>query len=337
MKKILVVNVNWLGDVVFSTPVFRALKEKYPDATLTCLVVPRVVNVAQQIPFIDEILVYDEKGCDRFLWGKLKLVFRLRSKGFDAAFLLHGSWTRALLVFLAGIPMRVGYDIKKRGWLLTHRVSVDKGLVHRSDFYLKILEPLGIVTKDRKTFLEVDEEAMTCAQNLLSGLGIKEGDFCVVAHIGGNWNLKRWPLENFAKLFDILAEDFKAKVIVCGGKNDVVLAQKVSVLTRYKPYLLAGKTTFQELAALMKKASVVVSADSGPLHIASSVGTPVVGLFGPTHPLVTGPRGSGKSLLIHHDVGCNINPCYYLNCSDSICMKAISVDNVIQKIREIQY
>jgi len=337
MKKILVVNVNWLGDVIFSTPVFRALKEAYPYATLTCLMVPRVVGVAKQIPFIDEILVYDEKGRDRFLWGKLKLIFHLRSKRFDAAILLHGSWTRALLVFLTGIPVRVGYDIKKRGWLLTHRVSVDKGLIHRSDFYLKVLEPLGIAVNNRQTFLEVDDESEASTQNFLSGAGIKEGDFCVVAHIGGNWDLKRWPVENFAKLFDTLAEDFKAKVIICGGKDDAALAQKVGVLTRHKPYLLAGKTTFSELAALMKKVSVVVSADSGPLHIASSVGTPVVGLFGPTHPLVTGPRGSSKSFLIHHDVGCNMTPCYHLACPDNICMKAITVNDVIQKIRELQY
>jgi lipopolysaccharide heptosyltransferase II len=337
MKKVLVVTVNWFGDVVFSTPVFRAIKEKYSQAHISCLAVPRVVDVLKQVSFIDEIIVYDEKGRDRFLWGKLKLIFHLRSKKFDTAFLLHGSWTRALLIFLAGIPVRVGYDIKKRGWLLTHHAVMDKGLVHRSDFYLKVLEPLNISVKDRTTFLDVDEDAVKQIKETLLRFQITDQDFCVVAHIGGNWELKRWPLEHFAKLFDILAQDFNAKVIVCGGKDDVELAQKVSSLANYKPHLLAGKINFQELGALMKKASIVVSADSGPLHIASSIGTAVIGLFGPTHPLVTGPRGQGKNLFIHQDVGCNVKPCYYLDCPDPICMKAISVANVIEKIREIQH
>jgi len=337
MKKILVVNVNWLGDVVFSTPVFRALREKYPHAKISCLAVPRVVNILKQVPFIDEILVYDEKGADRFLFGKLKLISRLRGKGFDAAFLLHGSWTRALLVFLAGIPIRVGYATKNRGWLLTHPVSMDKGLVHRSDFYLKVPETLGIVTGNHATVLELDDEAVEHVNSMLSNFQIQDGDFCVVAHIGGNWNLKRWPVENFAKLFDALVEEFKAKVIVCGGEDDVALAREVSGLSKYPLYHLAGKTSFNELAALMKKASVVISADSGPMHIASSVGAPVIGLFGPTHPTVTGPRGSGRSILIRHDVGCNAKPCYYLKCPDNVCMKAITVNNVIQKIRELKH
>jgi len=335
MKRILVVNVNWLGDVVFSTPIFRALKEKYPYASITCLVVPRVASVAQQIPFIDEIIVYDEKGRDRFLWGKAKLVSRLRAKKFDVAFLLHGSWTRALIVFLAGIPLRVGYDVKRRGWLLTHRVSLQKGLVHRSDAYLKVLEPLKIDVSDHATFLVTNEGVMTSIRALLVNAGIKESDFCVVAHVGGNWDLKRWPLENFARLFDRLVEDFKAKIIICGGQDDIELARKIASLAKHEPYVLAGRTTFVELIALMKMASIVVSADSGPLHIASSVGTKVVGLFGPTHPFVTGPRGSGKNSFIFHDIGCNKTPCYYLSCPDNVCMKAITVNDVIYKIQEL--
>ena len=115
MKNILVVNVNWLGDIVFSAPVFQAIKDTYPQSRVSALALPRVVGILKQVPYVDEIIVYDEKGHDRSLWGKLKLIAHLRSKDFDAVFLLHGSWTRALLVFLAGIPIRVGYDRKKRG------------------------------------------------------------------------------------------------------------------------------------------------------------------------------------------------------------------------------
>ena len=159
MNKILVVTVNWFGDTVFSTPVFRAIKQKDPGVRLCCLAVPRVVEALRQVPWVDEIIVYDEKGRDRWLWGKLKLIAHLRAQRFDAAVLLHGSWTRALLVFLAGIPVRAGYDTKKRGWLLTHRLPAVKGPVHRSDLYAKVLEPLGITVEDRTTFVELDAKA----------------------------------------------------------------------------------------------------------------------------------------------------------------------------------
>jgi len=336
MKNILVVNVNWLGDVVFSTPVFRAIKEKYPQARVSCLAVPRVEDVLAHVPFIDEVIVYDEKGRDRFLFGKLKLISKLRAKNFDAAFLLHGSWTRALLVFLAGIPVRVGYKTKKRGWLLTRRLKVPQGFQHRSDFYLEVIKSAGFPVRNRETFLEPKAEPMAKVKKILYELGIKVSDFVVVMHVGGNWSLKQWPVENFAKLADALVKNFNAKVVICGGKDDIVLGEKILALTEHKPFLLAGKTNFSELIALMKQASLVVSADSGPLHIASSVGTSVIGLFGPTHPAVTGPRGSGKCVIVHHDVGCNAKPCYHLTCRDNICMKAIGVNDVISKIREIK-
>jgi len=135
MDRILVVNVNWLGDVIFSSPVFRALKDAYPNARISCLAVPRVREVLESIPFVDEIIVYDEEGWHWNPLAKLKLIFELRQKRFDAAFLLHRSLTRALLVYLAGIPRRVGYDAKNRGRFLTHVVEPLDGTVHRSDHY----------------------------------------------------------------------------------------------------------------------------------------------------------------------------------------------------------
>src|SRR5262245_11739670 len=115
MKKVLVVNVNWLGDVIFSAPVFQALKAAYPQSQVSCLAVPRVRAILESIPGIDEIIVYDEEGAHRNPLAKLRLIRELSAKHFDAAFLLHRSLTRALLVFLAGIPQRIGYATKGRG------------------------------------------------------------------------------------------------------------------------------------------------------------------------------------------------------------------------------
>lgn len=337
MKNILVVNVNWLGDVVFSTPVFRAIKEKYPQARVSCLAVPRVASILEHVPFIDEVIVYDEKGRDRFLFGKIRIIRELRKRHFELALLLHGSWTRALLAFLAGIPVRVGYDTKKRDWLLTKHLKVPQELTHRSDFYLNVAKFAGFPIRNRETFLKIKDESEKAVERLLSEAGINENDFVVVMHVGGNWNLKQWPIENFAKLNDRLVQEFGAKVIICGGKSDIILAEKLAALAAYRPIIFAGKTNFSELISLMKKANLVISADSGPLHVASSVGTAVIGLFGPTHPAVTGPRGSGKSFVVRHEVGCNAVPCYFLACPDNICMKAIGVHDVVSKVKEIKH
>ncbi len=337
MKRILVVNVNWLGDVIFSSPVFAALHKQYPGARICCLTVPRVADVARQIPCVDDVMIYDEKGKDRFLLGKVRLVREIRAQNFDGAFLLHGSWTRALLVFLAGIPVRVGYNIKRRGWLLTHRVNVPQGMIHRSDHYLNVVESFcGLSTVPRTTSLRVSSEDVAAAQGQLVSLGVKEHDFVVLMHIGGNWPLKRWPIENFAKLSDALTERENTKVVICGGVSEQVLKEHILKETVRKPIIMVGHTNFSQLVGLMKSVHVVVSADSGPLHVASSVATPVVGLFGPTHPDVTGPRGGGRASILYFHVGCNIKPCYHEQCQDNICMKAISVKDVVEKIEQVR-
>ncbi|HOW34937.1 MAG TPA: lipopolysaccharide heptosyltransferase II [Candidatus Omnitrophota bacterium] len=336
MKKILVVNVNWVGDVIFSTPVFKALKSSYPAASISCLAVPRVRDILESAPCLDEIIIYDEKGRHQTPWAKIKLILELRKKKFDVAFLLHRSLTRALLIFLAGIPVRVGYDTKKRGFLLTHRAEPLSDTAHRSDYYLGVIESFGIQVKDRSCELKVYDDARLFVEKLLNENGVTKNDFAVVINAGGNWDLKRWPKENFAKLADRLVEDFKAKVIISGAPKDVLLAGEIVSMARHKPVVLTGRTNLKQLAALLEKVNLVISNDSGPLHVANCVGTSVVGLFGPTRPEITGPRGKGRFRIIQNDVQCNQKPCYDLGCSDNVCMKSITVEQVVDEIRRFK-
>lgn len=337
MKKILVVNANWLGDVVFSSPLFRSLKEAYPQAHVSCLAVPRVKEILESIPDLDEIIIYDEQGRQRSPLAKIKLILGLRQKKFDIAFLLHRSWTRALLVFLAGIPQRVGYDTKGRGRLLTHKVKPLEGTVHRCDYYLNVIESYGVSVKTRNYALKVNAKAQEALPKILMVQHITEEDFLVVLHPGGNWDLKRWPLKDFALLIDRLSQQDHVKVVVSGASQEKPLTQEIYALTISKPVILAGQTTLGELMALMKRANLVVSADSGPLHLATAIGTNVIGLFGPTQPQITGPRGMGSSVILQHDVGCNRGPCYYLDCTDNICMQSITVEDVLEAVEQFRH
>ncbi len=328
MKNILVFNVNWVGDVIFSSPIFRALKEQYPGVRVSCLAVPRVLDILRCCPGLDEIIEYDEKGKHRGLPGKLRLIGTLRMQKFDAVFLLHRSWTRALLVYLAGIPVRVGYDTKKRGALLTHTVEPLCDQPHRSDHYLHVIESFGIPVRDRTCALAAPPEAQKRLDEILKQNGADASRPLVIINPGGNWDLKRWPKERFAALISSLKSRWDITLILTGAGKDAGLVKEIDRAAGGGNLLLAGKTGLTELTALMEKAVLVVSADSGPSHIASGVGTPVVAVFGPTRPEITAPRGSGRTVVLQKDVGCNRQSCYKLDCPDNLCMKAVTAEEV---------
>lgn len=334
MDRILVFNVNWMGDVIFSSPVFKALKEAYPGAKISCLAVPRVKDVLENIPCVDEVIIYDEKGRHSGLFSKMKLIRRLRKEKFDVAFLLHRSLTRALLAFLAGIPKRVGYDTKRRGVFLTHKIKPLEGVPHRADHYLNVIESFGVKVRGRASILNVREDACRQVERMLKDGGVEDGDFFVVVNPGGNWDLKRWPKESFCLLTERLIRDCDTKVVISGAPKDAALAEEICLhlKVKVKPVILAGKTDINQLMALMKKAGLVISSDSGPLHIANSLGTDVIGIFGPTSEKITGPRGHGRFTVLKKDVGCR-RPCYFLKCQDNICMQAVSVEDVLKVVR----
>lgn len=335
MKNILVVNVNWIGDVIFSTPVFRSLKEKYPEARVVCMGIPGVVPVLKACPYVDDIIVYDEKGKDRWLWNKVRLIFKLRRYHFDIAFLLHRSWTRAFLVYLAGVKIRIGYDLKDLGRLLTQKVELPQDDVHRSDYYLNIIESYGILVNNRLTEIVPSDLGRRRLQDLLLKEGILPEEFLVVVNTGGNWDLKRWPKESFSVLIEKIITDLGIKVVIPGASKDQDLAHEIKEHLDVEPVVLAGRTDLDQMFALMERADLVISSDSGPLHIASSVGTTTISIFGPTRPEITGPRGRGKSIVLMKDVGCNARACYQLDCPDNQCMKSVTVGEVFDKVREV--
>ena len=337
MKKILVVSVNWMGDVVFSTPVYRALKAAYPGARVCALAVPRVKEVLELCPDVDEVVVYDENGKARGILGKIGAGLALRGMGFDAVFILRRSLSRTFVAWLAGIPVRVGFFHDPWRWLLTHGVD-DQGCdqVHRSDVYLRVIESFGVKVKDRWACLQVGRDVCERLATKLRAKGLTGDERIVVLNTGGNWDLKQWPQERFAQLAARLSREFGFTVVLSGGMSDLLRVQSIAKDSGVDPVVLAGETDIKELAALFKRAHMVVSADSGPLHLANALGANVLALFGPTRPEITGPRGQGRMKVLMRDVGCNRAPCYYLECPDNRCMKALTVDDVLQTFKVLK-
>lgn len=331
MKNILVFSVNWLGDTVFSAPVYKNLKDNFPGARITALAVPRVKPILSLCPYVDEVIVYDEEGADRPLPDKLRLVLMLRERKFDIVFFLRPSFSRAWLTFCAGIPVRAGFKTRNLLRVINRPVS-DAGLdrMHRSDAYLMLLERSGITVGDRSCSLELKNESLELAARLLFSRGIHSDEPLCVLNTGGNWGLKQWPEERFAELARRISREKHMRVVLTGGEGDIDRVARIAALSGVKPVELAGVTDLEGTAAVFCRSRVVISADSGPLHLASALGVRVVAIFGPTRPEITGPRGRGESVVVRKDVGCNKAPCYYLECPDNRCMKAVEVDDVIQ-------
>lgn len=333
-RKILIFNVNWLGDVLFSTAVIRNIKYNFPDSFISCIVPPSCRQVLEGNRHLDEIIVFDEKGEHKGILAKIKFIGLLKSKGFDMVFLLHRSLSRALIARLAGIPERIGYDTKKRGFLLTRKIvppAADS--MRRIDYYLYLVEKAGYAVKDRFTEFEVSDEDIKAAGGFLRENEVSEKDFLVGLNPGGNWGPKRWPAENFSQVADRLRNEFGAKVVITGAAQDLPLAQMIQKGMRSKAVIACGKLNLKQFGALCKRLDLFVSADSGPLHIANAAGAKrIIALFGPTDPAITGPYPPDNVNILRKDTGCRI-PCYNADCRDYRCMQAITPEDVIEQTR----
>lgn len=330
-ERVLVVEVNWLGDVLFSTPALRAVRKRHPGAYIAALVVPRCKGVLLGNNYLDEVMVLDEQGRYRGWRGKLRLIRDLRVRRFGIAYLFHRSFTRALCVFLAGIPRRIGYDTKKRGFLLTERVAPPPADFHRADTTYYLVTKNAMPDSERYCDFFFGADDKTYVEDFLKKHNLGLGKKLVVLHVGGNWDLKRWPKEHFARLSDALDRDYGADVVITGSLDDYSIADKIAAGASRRPFVACGLTTLKQLGALFQRCDLVVSADSGPLHIAVAVGAHTLALFGPTSPEITGPFGRGDFAVVRKaDLTCEV-PCYHLGCPDNTCMSSIHAEDVLSE------
>jgi lipopolysaccharide heptosyltransferase II len=329
-KRILVVNVNWIGDVIFSTPFIKAVRDAYPDSHIACLLHPRCVEILKGSPRIDEIIIYDEEGKHKSVFGKLKLVFYLRKMKFDIAFMLHRSFTKAFLAFLAGVKERIGYPTKNRGVLLTRVIDLPDEEIHKVEYFLNIARGSGIEVREISYEFFIQDSDRQNINSFLKRHGIVDKDRLVVLCPGGNWDPKRWPKKNFALLADMLAEKLGVKIVLSGAKKDAGLVEEIRSMTKCAPVISCGQTTLKDLGALLERASLVIANDSGPMHLAVAMKSNVIALFGPTSPKLTGPYGKGKYKVIWKTEGCEV-PCYDVTCTDNRCMSLITVEDVFEE------
>ena len=339
-KKILVIRTDRLGDVVLTTPALKALRESCPQSHIAIMVSPHTRELLEDNPYIDEVIVYDKDKKDRGAIGFLKFVLSLKKKRFDLAIILHTKRRVELISFLADIPKRIGYGNRKFGFLLTDRIPDTRhlGLKHEIDYCLDILRKLNLKTKESKPYIAVKKESLEWIDEFLKTQNISGHDKIAGLHPGASCPSKRWLKERFVILANRLVEDYGFKIlIIAQGPENVAIADELAKNIRYPVINLAGELTLSRLAAALKRCAILISNDSGPVHIASAVGTPVISIFGRNQaglsPLRWGPVGRQDKYL-HKEVGCSV--CLAHKCEISFdCLKAITVEDVLKSVDDV--
>ena len=329
--RILVIRLDRLGDVILSTPVLEALRQRFPHAHIAMMVRPPCRDVVEGHPMLNEVILYDKAGAQRSLLATIRFARRLRHYRFDTALVLHPSARSHWIPWLAGIPVRIGYR-RNGSWLLTHRLPHRKqeGAQHEAAYTLDMLKPLGIASALRMPSIPVHPEAVQRVEALLASEAIEPDERLVAIHPSASCVSKRWLPERFAQVADRLISEQGVRVCLVAGEEDQLYVQRVATAMRQPALNLAGRLRVADLAALLRRCRLLISNDSGPVHVAAAVGTPVVDIFGRNQaglsPKRWGPLGAGHTIL-HKEVGCVT--CLAHNCDIGfLCLTTLAADEV---------
>ena len=332
MNNILIIKLRYIGDVLLATPTLRAIKAARPDARVTMMVNRGTEDVLSGNPDLDEIVVLD-KGSLAAQW---RLIAGLRRRRFDTVIDLTDGDRSAFLSWISGAPVRIGFNDEHRwrGRCYTQVVQPVPGVRHRIDRDLESLKPMSIQAGSKDPQLWLTPEEANSADQLLNQLGIQRSQSIVILQPGARYWFKAWPPERFAELADCLTAQYGCQVLIGGSDQDIDLAQKIRQMAKSSPIIMAGRTTIKQFAAIAKKSALFVGSDSGAMHIASAVGTPVVALFGPSSPREWGPRG-GPVEVLYKELDCR--SCFHPTCTrgEENCMRLITVQEVCAAAQRI--
>jgi heptosyltransferase-2 len=331
-QKIMVRATNWIGDGVMSLPALHALRARFPKAEIVLVTKPWVSELYWHLPAVSRQIVYNPEGEHEGPRGFWRLVRGLREERFDAALLFQNAFHAAWMAWCARVPVRVGYARDGRSSLLTDAVEVPSPAAygHEAYYYLHLLFRAGLIDKPqpvREIRLALEEAERAWAAKHLQRLGLQGPRFLVGLNPGAFFGpAKRWLLHRYALLADRLIGAFHADVLIFGSHAERPLAEGIARAMKHTPVILAGETSLRQLMALLAQCRLVVSNDSGPMHLAAALGLPLVAVFGSTNERATGPVGP-RTHVVKHMVACS--PCGLRECPiDFRCMQGVTVEDV---------
>jgi len=292
-NNILIVRTDRIGDVVLTTPAIKALRETYPVSRISILVSPATFDLVNGNPYIDEILMDDRWGRHKGLFGFFRLVREIRLKQFDLAIIFHTKRRYNLACCLARIPYRLGYKNNKFGFLLSFPIKDVRplGKKHEAQYCMDVLKAIDIDNDDLDIFVPSQKEAEEWMFKLMNENTLKPNEFITI-HPGASDPAKCWPAINFAQLIDRLTEHYAMKIVLIGSSQTMPVSADILRQTRQSSQVLdlTGKTSVAQMVSLLRRSRLLISNDSGPVHVAAGVGASVISLFLRNQPGINAQR-----------------------------------------------
>jgi heptosyltransferase-2 len=305
MKKILIIRLSSLGDVILTTPVISALKARFPRSELFFLTKARYAEMLRNDPRISSLVEFDPAKRHRGAFGFMRLISELRSYDFDLLIDLHANLRSFVLRRLVGSRVKLKYHKRwPRRWLMVHLKFLESKPLRTLDSYLEPLQRLGLEVSERKPLILVSRDDLEFSNHFLLERQVEKDDIVVGVHPGAKWETKRWNAGKFARVCCSLAEKPGHKIMLLGDAEEAKFVEQVEKSIPADRMVRAVGLPLGKIMSLIKRCDCLVTNDSGPMHIASALGVPVVAIFGPTHPMLGFAPVGSPNLVLCADVRC---------------------------------
>jgi lipopolysaccharide heptosyltransferase II len=352
-KKILIFNPFGIGDVLFTTPLIRNLKENLKGVSISYLCNQRVYPLLKSSPFLDNVFIFEKdewretlkKSKLRFLRKSFSFFTQVKKEKFDLVFDLSLNSQYGFFLMLTGIPKRIGFNFKNRGRFLTDKINIPDGYSqqHVARYHIGLLKFLNITPKEYPLDLSVCGETQARMKEILTTHGITANDLLVAVcpGSGDSWRAtayyKRWPKGYFLKLCDRLQQQLSAKILLLGSPVELELCDFIADNLKQNSVNLCGKLSLDDFCAMISLSNLVITNDGGPFHIAQSLGKKCVVFFGPVDEKVYGAYpNADNSLIFTSQAPCR--PCYkafkFTGCTfDKKCLRDINVEQIFPAVK----
>jgi len=348
-SKILIIRLSAVGDVVRTLPALRAIREKFPSAYIAWLVEEKASGILEGNPDLDRIIIFPRKKIVKGFLNPLtslptliepvRFIKELRGMKFDLVLDFHGIFKSGLISFLSGASHRVGFSrgfCKESNYIFNnHHVHLKDKSLNRIEKNLALISALGIEPIELDPVIPLTQDDRKKIDNFfLQNMAVIHHPLIAI-HPGTSPNTlyKRWDEERYVQLANTLIEDYHARIILTWGPGELSTVEEIAHQMKYRPLIACQTDNLQQLAEIFRRCDLYIGSDTGPMHIAASVKTPVIAIFGPTDHVVNAPSKRNRNIIIRRDLPCS--PCREYQCASRACMKAIDSDEVLKAAIEL--
>lgn len=326
VKKILLIKLRGIGDVVLSTTTFENLRNNFPNAEIDFLTEKPSYDFLNNLHFINKVILFNRIST----WARFKQLFEIRSKKYDLILDFFSNPATALVTFFSGAKYKAGYPYKGRTYAYNIFGPEERDKYHAGELHLKFLEKIGLEVTSNNLHFGINKSSQKFAEDYFNNTFDKNDLVCGISPSGG-WESKKCDPIKFAEIADECVNRFNAKILILWGPGDKKEAVEIKSLMKHES-VFAPDSTIIQMAALLKKCSFVIANDSGPMHISTAVGTPVLSLHGPTNPRLQGPYGDKHEWLRLDELDCI--ECNLLTCPrNHECFMDLDVNIVMRKVQ----